>query len=357
MDSPLHALPLDAPAAPRRVRAAPARIAFVDTAKALGLLMVVAGHVPGAPQAVVTAIYSVHMPLFFLISGLLLSTERARASWRATLQRGLRTLLVPYLFFFLLSLAYWLATRDLGERARKFAGVEAASAWQGLASGLSVELFVNATLWFFPCLFVCQLIYAALRRVASAASAFFAFSGLALLLLAFTLPWQSRLPWGLDVAWIALPFYAAGHALRQADLGRGSLAALGLCAAAWLALVALQGRVDLAWANFGAVPLLYLPCAFAGIACVLGLARRLPATAAARWLADNSLVVFPLHVLLINALSGAAQMAGLRELLARHPLAWWTIATAWGLLACVPLAALLRRHAPALIGLRAEARP
>ncbi len=66
-------------------------------------------------------IFSFHMPLFFFISGMLHGASRGTPA--EVIRRKARTLLVPYLFFFGLSLAYLLATRHLGERARQFQGV------------------------------------------------------------------------------------------------------------------------------------------------------------------------------------------------------------------------------------------
>ena len=149
--------------------APPIRLAAVDAAKAIGILLVVLGHVPGTPAAAGALIYSFHMPLFFLLSGCLLTADRAQAPLGQALPRLARTLLLPYLFFFTVSLLYWLATRHLGERAAKFAGVTPADALAGLAAGTSTALFVNPALWFLPCLFLCGLLYAALRQLAGAA--------------------------------------------------------------------------------------------------------------------------------------------------------------------------------------------
>jgi len=369
----MQSLPLDAVAAPS---AAPARAAgrldAIDVAKAIGIVVVVAGHAPGAPAALLAPIYSVHMPLFFFLSGCVLGAARAAEPWRRTVQRAARTLLVPYLFFFLLSFGYWMLTRHLGARAAKFAGIDAADAWVGFATGLSADLFVNITLWFLPCMFVCQLLHAAARQVLGPRAVLLLAIGVAAVLLAFTQPWPTRWPWGLDIAWIALPFYAAGHWLRVGAAWPGRTAhqasrrapatcvalALGITLGAawvWLALVNAQGRVDLAHADFGPHPLLYLPCAAAGITLVMMAAQHCPSNPVLRWLAGNTLVIFALHPLLINAASGALQMSGREALPAEHATLWWLASTAWGVVACVPIAALLRRHARSVLGLQTAA--
>ena len=162
-------------AAPRAAAppvAAPARrFEFIDAAKALGIVLVVLGHAPGRPDGVTTLIYGFHMPLFFFISGYLLSPERASGPLRLAIARAARSLLMPYAFFFVVSMAYWLATRHLGARAAKFAQVTPADALHGFVTGLSSDLFINVALWFLPCMFVVQVLYAAVRRVLPPASA------------------------------------------------------------------------------------------------------------------------------------------------------------------------------------------
>ena len=114
-----------------------------------------------------------------------------------------------------------------------------------------------------------------------------------------------------------------------------------------------QGRVDLAQANFGAHPLLYLPCAMFGVAFVVAIARLCPPTRLLRWLADNSVVIFPLHPLFINFASGVAQLSGQKALADQHGLSWCAIATVWGIVASIPAAMLLKRHLPIVLGLGA----
>lgn len=357
----MQTLPFEAAPTPQApALTAASRIGFIDIAKAIGIVLVVVAHAPCAPTGVMTLIYSVHMPLFFFISGYLFTAERAAAPWPDTVRRAARSLLVPYLFFFGLSLLYWLATRNIGARTGKFSDLHASDALQGLATGLSADLFVNVTLWFFPCLFLCQVLYAWGRQLAGAGALLLGLSALAAVLLATTLPWSVRLPLGLDVVWMALVFYAAGHWLRMigwpgrsaARASAARVVALLSWAVLWLLSVQVQGRVDLAAARFGAFPVLYLPCALAGIAVVVCVARLVSPSPAWRWLAENSLVIFPLHPLMINFLSGLLQMSGSRTLLEGNPPIWWALSSLWGLLASLPVALLLRRHAPGLLGLR-----
>ena len=73
---------------------------IIDTTKAYGIVLVVIGHAPGIPELLISLIYSFHMPLFFFISGYLLSSNRLRLeSWNGWLWRSGKTLFLPCLLY------------------------------------------------------------------------------------------------------------------------------------------------------------------------------------------------------------------------------------------------------------------
>ncbi len=105
------------------------------------------------------------------------------------------------------------------------------------------------------------------------------------------------------------------------------------------------GRVDLARANFGGSLGLYVATAFLGIAMVLMIGRLLPSIAVLRWLSEHTLVIFPLHGLLMNFASGALKFMKLgNDWTDDH--AWALLFFAWAMLACLPAAELLTRRFP-----------
>nr|WP_145546192.1 acyltransferase family protein [Variovorax boronicumulans] len=335
----------------------PSRSQLADATKAIGIVLVVWGHAPGITPWVGVVIYSMHMPLFFFVSGYLLKTERLQQPLSKQCRDLARTLLSPYVLFFVISLAYWLATRNLGARAAKFTDVTVLDAVTGLATGLSRDLFVNLALWFFPCMFVTQLLYRLAWKACPREGWLALASGLfAVGLLTTTLPWSSRLPWGLDIAFVAVVFFAIGRWVRVAPVGqwlestakRSIASPLLVAVPVWLAGALYQGRVDLAMASFGPSVLLYFVAATSGIAAVLGLASSVRLTSAGQWLADNTLLIFPLHALFINLGSGVAKMFGIGP----YGLGWSVGFVAWSLACCVPSAILLKRYCAPLLGMQ-----
>lgn len=69
------------------------RIAYLDWCKLIALLLVVYCHIPPCDNAFHVITYSYHMPLFFIISGMLYNKQDISTLCK----RGTKTLLIPYL--------------------------------------------------------------------------------------------------------------------------------------------------------------------------------------------------------------------------------------------------------------------
>jgi acyltransferase len=297
------------------------RLDFIDHLKAIGIVLVVVGHAAATPQAWATAIYAFHVPLFFWISGFLLGLDHRPPATAQAIGRRVRALWWPYVAFFVLSWGYALATAPLAGDGGELLHAPWYRPLLALLRGRSEDLSVNVALWFFPCLIVVQVAYGLLRRVASAGVA--AIPCVALATVVSAAAWQPdpRWPWEIDTAIVAIGFFALGVVSPApvawlAGRGRATLAALALGAAGlgWLA-VQHNGRVDLQMMNFGRVGPLFLPTALLGILLCLAATLRLPALGVSRWVADRALLIFPSHLLVFNALSGAVMLLGLpREL-------------------------------------------
>lgn len=82
------------------------RMDYLDVAKGIAIFLVMMGHAALAfdtPNWRLT-IYSFHMPLFFLVSGVVVG--RAKDGWRPFLKKNVLTLLVPYLIWALIFLPF-----------------------------------------------------------------------------------------------------------------------------------------------------------------------------------------------------------------------------------------------------------
>ncbi len=345
--------PRQTPTHARSGLAAP-RDATVDNAKAMGIVLVVLGHTMGLPGWAAVLIYAVHMPLFFLISGSLIKESAWSQPVEIYLGRQLRMMLLPFAVFFAMSYAYWLLTFRIGSSAAKFAGV----AWYEPVAGLFTARFaeldtINGPLWFFGALLVASIAFVVACRWFGSRLGPVVVIGVALIALAFGSPSGVGLWWSVDVAIVAAGFVALGHVLarrtRLAALSRRGAVFGAMAVAPLFVLVASSGgKVDMAQRQYGDHPLHFLAAALIGIALVMLIARALPPSALARWLSAHSLVIFPTHVLMLNLISGAAQLGlgwGQDDV---RTTAFALASTALALLAAWPMARLLQWLLPSV---------
>jgi len=332
-----------------------ARDLRIDAAKALAIILVVLGHAKGIPHLFTILVYSFHVPLFFVLSGWVARVHGRDRGLRETAVHLARTLLVPYLVFYLLGYAYWLLTRHVGEKAARWGQVSWWDPLQGMVSGIGPTLYVNPVLWFLPVLFVTTLAAVALRRVPAGALT------LGTMVLAFFWilvfpPLGMRLPFGLDVMPIALAFYALGgwlaaHTLLPKKAWLNVL--LGLIVALPWALLALRnGRVDVNPLEFGSSVVLFFVNAVLGTLLTLFVARLVERWTVLQWIGRNTLLILCTHILVFFVLSGVASIAGLYTEQDKPGPLWAVGISIFVLAATVPMRWAVVRFAPWAIGLQ-----
>lgn len=79
---------------------------YLDAARGLGILLIILSHIWEDQRPVIVLMYSFHVPMFFLISGLLMAhTNVVSRSWKRILTSRIRGLVIPYFFYELVFLA------------------------------------------------------------------------------------------------------------------------------------------------------------------------------------------------------------------------------------------------------------
>jgi acyltransferase len=323
------------------------RHVFIDNAKAIGIFLIVIGHSRGLPDYLTHLIFSFHVPLFFFISGFLLKPDKLAQTVGDNAKKTLRTLAVPYLFFFCFAFAYWLLTRNIGEKAALSIGREWYQPVIGLLSGLEPDLYVDPPLWFFPCLILTVIVYQAARKLLTGRVAACCFVALGIAVTLLCNQPSYRLPLGLDSMWVALSFYALGQLARERALFSGAsivhLILLALIASVLLVCAGFfNDKVDLATMYFGVQPMFYLPTALLGIVAALSVAKLLPASGLASWLSKNTLIIFPAHFVFFSLIRGAALSLHVIPRDYHYALGWSVFSSALAIFLCLPLMVSLR---------------
>ena len=292
---------------PQRPSAAGAqqpRIAFIDLAKGVCILLVVMMHAGlghGFP-----GLRALRMPLYFMLSGLFFKDY---GSFRLFVEKKVNKILVPFLFFALLGFADQALTA-LGEgRALTAYGL-----WQPFVSPSMTRS--NLPVWFLVSLFWANLIYCAVSihvgRLWLRTLSVFALGGAGYALS----QGKVYLPLFFASSLTALPFFFAGSLLRRLPLlyaGRGrrlapllgvALVGAGAGFCAWFGTPAIDFRTNF----YAGSPLIAFPLSVVLVVGLLLVCKGAGWLPVVSYMGRYSIVVLGLHCVL---------MAHVRALLGR----------------------------------------
>lgn len=278
-----------------------------DVMRAIGIVLVALGHTLGLNDQVQLWIYSFHMPLFFFLSGYVLKENRIQKTLQVNVKHYTQRLLVPYFAFSLLTYIPWVfATRIYGADAKL--NIHPLRPIIGTFYGIGIDGWLqhNAMLWFLPCLFIVHFVYQLFAKFFSKwvkilVSIILAALGL---WLSHVLPF--RLPWGGEVALIAMPFYALGNCVNLCGIYfprkfTASLILLILVIVQY-GCIKLNGRVDMNFISLGNSSLFYLG-AVCGIGSLWYFAILVPKIEFFRRISNASVLIFVTHRTLYSVLT------------------------------------------------------
>lgn len=191
------------------------RIDYIDTAKGIGMLLVIFAHI-NYMQPSLTIIYSFHMPLFFIISGMMFKKGKYK-SFKPFIFSRLKSLICPYMFFSLISYMAYILIRIISDGLSNINVLELLKLFgQIFIAQNSLKLAYNLQLWFIPCLFLSEVIYWILcDKVSNNAFRY------ALIIIIVAFGWFTEsplcrvdfsvLPWNFSSACFSLGFFAVGN--------------------------------------------------------------------------------------------------------------------------------------------------
>ncbi|BBD97505.1 glycosyl transferase [Sphingobium amiense] len=313
-----------------RPRPATERLDWVDVARGIGIVAVVVGHV-WTRGSLRGAMYSFHMPLFFLLSGMLARPQPAGPFARRLAVTQMR----PYAAWLLLLI---LADQII-ERAK--GGVPIFHRWPEdvlpILLGGSWLRGPFTIFWFVPCLVGARILFnLILSRSPDPFDRRWTLTLPPLLASAYVLGWWTQAsPLGLLTVPMAVVLLWAGLVWGRVGWHRAMLLPLAL-----LAIVGLAGLVptlNMKAANYGA-PLLSIAAGVATSLLIFRLSMGIaPFAAPLASLGRASLTIMYLHVAIIHYLTpylgkpwllvlALAGPWGLSILIARSPTARWWLA-------------------------------
>ncbi|MDE5892767.1 MAG: acyltransferase family protein [Acetatifactor sp.] len=134
------------------------RVRYLDIYKGIGIILVVLGHMETTPYLLKVWLNAFHMPLFFVVAGLLIGESSLHGRESIPIIRGrARSILIPYFWFSLIAIL-WEGAKVLLAPATHSLSDMAGKLWD------SLSVFGVSVLWFLPVFFVGVTGYQLLRK-------------------------------------------------------------------------------------------------------------------------------------------------------------------------------------------------
>lgn len=193
------------------------RIAYVDIAKGLAIWLMVIGHMDISEQIRIY-IYSFHMPLFFILSGLFFKRDRP---FLINLKSSIKSILWPYFTFSVINLfVCWVSPYLHPELYYDMHGKEIFfAAIRGIFLGTDqitpTSFMPLGALWFLVSLFTIQVLTSALAALVRNNRIFLLMA--TIIPIALFLVTRTNMPFSVRSSMMAMPFYCLGYALRDID--------------------------------------------------------------------------------------------------------------------------------------------
>lgn len=213
------------------------RVQYIDIAKAIAIFLVVLGH-PRAVEDYGTVerfLYSFHMPLFFMMSGIFLKQKSHYScqTWKTFFKKNLLGLFVPYMIWSAIYMSFSYIN----------VGKVMYGSWIVLRNTHSLS-----SLWFLPVLFMARTYQEAMMHIAWKLKwnprKFAIVCALLFFAAGILIPHNNTgdgigMPWGFDIAFVASTFMIFGYLGRpwlEKLAERKSLLKLGIAAISLIVL-------------------------------------------------------------------------------------------------------------------------
>ncbi|MGE6631935.1 acyltransferase family protein [Bacillus sp. NPDC077027] len=327
------------------------RLEWVDAAKGIGILLVVMAHVPTS-DTFKQFIYSFHIPLFFLLSGMMFQPKSLSAI--AFIQKKAKSLLLPYLYFSIITYVFWFSvTRFFAFKHQTdidpfvpFTGIF-------LSNADHSRLTHNPAIWFLTTLFIVEVLFFFLHRLAKGKTS--ALLSLTILCggigYVTTLYLHQSLPWNVNVTFTAVVFYSIGYLAKHVFVELKSDPTLLLCTGLLMTSGYIQSfntRIDMRVNDLGHIFIFYL-CALLGSAAVIYMSFKLKQSSILTYLGRNSIVILVLQFVGIDIVKAFVYYGLGIDISDTKQLSWMLFYTIATLLLMVPCITFFKKY-PMLLG-------
>ncbi len=338
------------------------RILWIDAAKFAGIFAIVLGHTLRGGD-VQHYLYSFHVALFFILSGITFKTTSHKSFFDFAKKR-FYSIMIPYFAFSAISLAIFLVLGSFAEGILD-TGTANSGLWSELFNitvwGYSVS---NRPLWFLPCLFVLSLLAFPIIRFVETEkknkfAVIFTAITLSVLFLVFSNIFEglNKLPWKLACAVSMLSFFLLGYLCKnmhkkiENTKHKWILPIIVILLVIGFALGMKNEAIEYMENEYRNIPL-FFASSLATIAAICMLCIKLPTPRFIAYIGENTLPILLMHKFPILFFQTIFPLT--KELLMKSDALTGIIVSAISIAMCLIANWIILKIAPALVGAKAK---
>lgn len=260
----------------------------------------------GISSSYIAWLYSAHVPLFFVLSGLFFENSLSRRSF---VKRKINSLLLPFLIYYIISyIVFYVLLLIVGPDNTMV------SKFSGLQDIFTQRLTYNGPLWFLLCLFEVELFFYLLYRVLKMVWIRVAICMCIFAVGVFLGNHGVCLPLRIDAVFVAIPFFYIGIALSRSDaFFKGyewnvAVILCGLCLSIyWLFPCSIDINEGVYSGN--KEPFLWLGCVGLTLSLIF-FSMFIKSNRIVNWIGQNSLIIMCTHHLVLRVVNRVVCFTG-----------------------------------------------
>lgn len=288
------------------------RITWIDRLRGIAMFSVVIGHV-ALPKETISLIYSFHMPLFFIISGMTLNDKKASETpLISTVTDKAKKLIIPYFWMSFTVFPIWFVTFKLISETK----TTLFQCFKGIFYGNNVEYYSGTSnaLWFLLALFFANIFYSVLVKLAKENEGVLALGIVACGIIGYLDKGIAQI-WHFNVAFTAVVFMYIGRCIMklykentewfESRKKKSKYAVILLLYVIGYFSHRQNGRISMTANKFGNSLLLYYVTAIAFSLAIILTVILLPKIKLLEYVGKNTLLYVGIHIPIIRFFENA----------------------------------------------------
>lgn len=288
------------------------RIVWIDQLRGIAMFFVVLGHV-ALPKEAQSVIYSFHMPLFFIISGLTLNDEKIRRTpIKEYIWNKFQKLIIPYLWMCFAMFPLWYFAYHCLKDIKTGIG----GAMWGIFIGNNA--FVSSpsnALWFLLVLFLADILYAAIQKYAGDNEKYVTLAIVVCLCIGY-LDQGIKHIWHFNVAFTAIVFMYVGKCFMDYYKNHERIRIVSLRDINYCGFIAvlfatgaishqLNGRISMTANKFGNSIIFYYITALSFSFALILIIMKMPVIKILKYIGQNTLLYVGVHLPVLRIFENA----------------------------------------------------